>query len=418
MNPLRVLTLRGLGLVLFGAATVAAGYQLGQRDFVVLGTLALAIPLLGILTVAWPPRSVTHTRALRPSRVPVGTDARVLLQLTNSSRLLPIGGLLGADSLPVILGQEPRFTVGYLGPQEVRDLGYRVHPQMRGHFRIGPLRLWFTDPLGCVRLPRTLGSAIPLLVTPAVVTLPESPLTGGAAPSDRPSHPMAGTGEDDVIPREYRRGDDPRRVHWRSTARHGQLMVRREEHQSRDCSEILLDTRATAHAGAGPDSSVEVGVSAAASIALHLLECGHEVRVSTTADGEIANGPGWVVLDALALVRSVPPGKGDQPAADSLSVGVAEATSGASGRGLFVAVLGALDDADTATLVRARGTSDRPHVALLCGRAAWPEQDTGQRSEQALGSAGWTVLRTDSAHDLARTWPHPQAPHGLRGGGA
>ncbi|RNL86434.1 DUF58 domain-containing protein [Halostreptopolyspora alba] len=412
MNPLRVLTLRGLGLVLFGAATVATGYQLGQRDFVVLGTLAFAIPLLGLLTVTGTPRRVAHTRALRPSRVPVGTEARMLLQLTNSSRVLPIGGLLGADSLPVILGQEPRFTVGYLGPRDVRDLGYRLRPQMRGHFRIGPLRLWFTDPLGCVRLPRTLGSSVSLLVTPSVVALPESPLTGGAATS----HPVAGSGEDDVIPREYRHGDDPRRVHWRSTARHGQLMVRREEPRSRDRSEILLDTRTTAHAGVGPDSSVEVCVSAAASIALHLRERGHEVGVSTTADGEIANGPERAILDALALVRPVPPGKGN-PTATPLSGGVPDlAASATSGRGMFVAVLGALDDADTATLVRARETSGRAHVAVLCDLAAWPGQDAPRRSEQALVSAGWTVLRVDSAHELARTWPHPPARPGSRGG--
>ncbi|MBB4930937.1 uncharacterized protein (DUF58 family) [Lipingzhangella halophila] len=415
MNPLRVLTLRGLGLVLVGAATIAGGYQLGQRDFVVLGTLALALPLLGLLTVARTPRIVTHRRALTPSRIPAGAEAQVLLQIANSSSVLPIGGLLVADSLPVLLGQEHRFAVGYLGPRGTRDLSYRIRAQMRGRFQIGPLRLWCTDALGCVRLPRALGPATTLLVTPPVVPLPESPLTrGSATAAENPTRPMSGAGEDDVLPREYRRGDDLRRVHWRSTARHGQLMVRREEHQWRDRSEILLDTRAAAHAGAGPGSSLEFGVSATASIALHLLERGNEVRVATP-EGELANGRAQDVLDALTLVREAPAGAA--PAVSSLRGG-AEALSipGASGRGLLIAVLGALDAADTAALARERGTTDRTHVALLCGRAAWSEPAALQRSEEALTNAGWTVLRADSVDELARVWPQPPIRPGSRGG--
>ena len=54
---------------------------------------------------------------------------------------------------------------------------------------------------------------------------------------------LALAGEDDVIPRGYRHGDDLRRVHWRSTARYGELMVRREEQPQRARCTVLLDTR-------------------------------------------------------------------------------------------------------------------------------------------------------------------------------
>ena len=69
-------------------------------------------------------------------------------------------------------------------------------------------------------------------------------------------------GEDDVIPREYRTGDELRRVHWKSTARSGELMVRREEHPWRTRATVFLDTRAVAHRGQGPASSFEWAVSA------------------------------------------------------------------------------------------------------------------------------------------------------------
>ena len=74
-------------------------------------------------------------------------------------------------------------------------------------------------------------------------------------------------GEDDAATREYRYGDDLRRVHWRSTARTGELMVRREE-QPWECRATLCSTPAAVrHRGEGPTASFEWAVSAAASIA-------------------------------------------------------------------------------------------------------------------------------------------------------
>ena len=66
-------------------------------------------------------------------------------------------------------------------------------------------------------------------------------------------------GEDDVIPRAYRDGDELRRVHWRSTARYGELMVRREEQRWRNRATVLLDSRSISHMGTGAGSSFETG---------------------------------------------------------------------------------------------------------------------------------------------------------------
>ena len=84
----------------------------------------------------------------------------------------------------------------------------------------------------------------------------------------------AAAGDDDVIPRAYRDGDELRRVHWRSTARYGELMVRREEQRWQDRAVLILDSRRSAHIGSGPSSSFEFAVSAAASIGVHLARSG------------------------------------------------------------------------------------------------------------------------------------------------
>src|SRR5690606_41580247 len=99
----------------------------------------------------------------------------------------------------------------------------------RGRDPIGRLVLDVTDPLGGARLERPLGPATSLLVFPRTVELPTVPRLGAtAADGPRPSPVPAGV-DGETTPRPYRPGDDVRRVHWRSTARRGHLMVRGEE---------------------------------------------------------------------------------------------------------------------------------------------------------------------------------------------
>ena len=110
-------------------------------------------------------------------------------------------------------------------------------------------------------------------------------------------------GEDDVSTREYRHGDDLRKVHWRATARTGELMVRLEERPWRAQATLLLDTRARAHllgpaararsAGSGPPGddcpppdSLEWLIEAAASIGTTLARRGAVLRTVTDA-GEL-----------------------------------------------------------------------------------------------------------------------------------
>ncbi|KIH98659.1 hypothetical protein LP52_11945 [Streptomonospora alba] len=396
MSLLPAFTVRGWGLLSGGAALIVSGLVIGEHDLVGFGVLVFALPLLAALTLSGAPGRVVHSRALQPSRATAGTDTRVLIRVANASTTLPVSGLRVQDGLPFQLGQAPGFNVGFLGPRAVRDLTYRVRPQVRGSYPVGPLAVSFADPLNCLRRRRSIGGPATLLVTPPVVPLAPVPVPGGTAEDgDSSARTPAGGTENDPVPRGYRHGDDMRRVHWRSTARHGELMVRREEHRLSDRSAVLADLRSRAHAGAGPESSQEVAVSAAASVALHLIGRGHELRVRTDSD-EVPAASGPDVLDALAVAS----------ASDSASLaGAAEAVGDAhiSGQGLLVAVLGALTAADLDALAPLPG-GRHTCVALLCSRAAWPGHDAVLRSSAALREAGWLVAEIDSVADLAHAW--------------
>ncbi|MBB5996758.1 DUF58 domain-containing protein [Streptomonospora salina] len=389
-------TVRGWGLLSGGAALIASGLVIGEHDLVGFGVLVAALPLLSALALWGSPGRVVHSRALQPPRTSAGTDARVLLRVANASTALPVGGLRVQDRLPVHLGEAPGFNVGFLGARAVRDLTYRVRPQVRGSYPVGPLVVSVTDPLNCLQRRRSLGGPATLLATPPVVALAPVPVPGGTAEDgDSSARTPAGGTDNDPVPRGYRHGDDMRRVHWRSTARHGELMVRREEHRLSDRSAVLADLRTRAHAGAGPDSSQEAAVSAAASVALHLIGRGHEMRVRTDSDDvPAASGPD--VLDALAVA----------PASGTVSLaGAAELVgdSHVSGQGLLVAVLGALTAGDLDALARLPG-GRHSCVALLCRRAAWPDSDSVRRTSASLGEAGWLVAEIGSVSDLPHAW--------------
>ncbi len=201
--------------------------------------------------------------------------------LDNVSRL-PSGVLLMEDALPYTLGGRPRFVLDKVEPQGQRTVAYPVRSDVRGRFTVGPLSVRLTDPFGLVELSRAFASTDELVVTPVVSPLPPVRLGGDwAGGGESTARSVAASGSEDISTREYRHGDDLRKVHWKSTARTGELMVRREEQPFQSRATLLLDGRAAAHRGEGPGSSYEWAVSAVASagtalaragFALHLLD--------------------------------------------------------------------------------------------------------------------------------------------------
>ncbi|NAS22682.1 DUF58 domain-containing protein [Herbidospora sp. NEAU-GS84] len=403
MTGLRALTARGRSFLASGIAALVCAFLLGEHDLIRVAILIVALPLLAVMVVARTRYRLSCARRLDPSRVEAGNDSTVTLRLENVTRL-PTGLLLVEDTLQYALGTRPRFVLDRVEAKGIREIDYKVRSDLRGRYSIGPLSVRITDPFGLVELARTFTATDTLVVTPQVIPLPYVRLSGEwAGGGDSRTRSVAAAGDDDVAPRDYRQGDDLRRVHWRSTARYGELMVRREEQQWQSRGALLLDTRRPAHRGEGPRSSFEVAVSAAASIGVHLAHEGLGLRLVTDQGPQqlVEGGVQASLLDTLAVVRN--------SQARSLSNGIAGLRQG-GGEGLIVAVLGALDLDDAQSLARLRH-GHMTGVAVLLDVATWEGGSDGEVSpehEQAqavLAASGWRVLRLPAGVSLATIWP-------------
>ena len=400
------LTTRGRCLLAAGLALLLSAVLLGQRDLLRAAVFLIALPLAAVVIVARTRYRLACSRHLDPPRVEAGRPSTVHLRLDNVSRL-PSGVLLMEDALPYVLGGRPRFVLDRVEPRGVREVTYPVRADVRGRYRVGPLSVRLTDPFGLVELTRSFASTDNLIVTPVVSHLPPVRLGGDwANGGDATSRSVAVSGSDDAATREYRHGDDLRKVHWRSTARVGELMVRREEQPFQSRATVLLDTRASAHRGEGPASSFEWAVNAAASICVSLSRSGFALRLLADNGHDLLPpllpGTEGAALDALAAVT----------AARTPTLEAATEQLRHSGvDGVLIAVLGSLGPEDADRLARLRHGSSAC-VAVLINTETWSPGRSAARAVDAdkpaaalLGTSGWRVLRVTHGTTLAAVWP-------------
>ncbi|MFE0191787.1 DUF58 domain-containing protein [Streptomyces sp. NPDC058989] len=412
------LTTRGRSFLAAGVAAAVCSYLLGQADLLRVGLLLAALPLVCVLVLHRTRYRVAGNRTLSPARVPAASESRVRLRMENISRL-PTGVLMLQDRVPYVLGPRPRFILDRVEAGGRREVSYRVRSDLRGRYPLGPLQLRLSDPFGMCELTRSFSASDTLTVVPRTEPLPAVRLAGevaGYGEGLQRSLALAGD-DDDIIPRDYRHGDDRRRIHWRSTARRGELMVRREEQPQKARCTVLLDTRELAHPGGGPDSAFEWAVTAAASTAVHLLERGFSVRLLTDtgtsvpgpdghggfAGGTASADAAGLLLDSLAVVEHSEQ-EGLSAAYDVLRGG---------SEGLLVAFFGDLDDEQAAVAGQMRRRSGAA-IAFVLDGDAWTRGPGGIRFStgqvpmaerlRLLRRAGWTALPVTPGDSLPDLW--------------
>jgi uncharacterized protein (DUF58 family) len=235
-----------------------------------------------------------------PRRSRVGDDIRVGLTITNPGRAR--SPLLRMEDRHAAY-DPAKVIVEALGSKEAAHIELVRHLTRRGHFEGGEVVLFSGYPFGFVRTTRTIEITSEITVVPRWVELRSFPIL---EPSSSPSdvlHERArtGAGEQYLGVREYRPGDPPRSVHWRSTARAGKLIVREfeEEVASRVALVIAGDDVGTA-----PDSAYEMLIAAAASIGVYAIITGHPIEMlRPSSDGSparISDPDRFAVLDWLA----------------------------------------------------------------------------------------------------------------------
>jgi uncharacterized protein (DUF58 family) len=403
------LTLRGRAFLAAGITAICCAVLLGQTTLTRIGVLVVALPLVSAFVIGRRRYALAATRSVHPRLVAAGQPARIDLELVNAGRS-SAGAILVEDQVPYALGTRPRFVLQGIARQWQRRVSYQVRSDVRGRFEIGPLTIRIADPFGLIELRRMIPGIAPLVVTPRTVVLPRIPVMGGWSGSGehRPQAFAAGSAED-VSVREYRRGDELRRVHWRSSARVGDLMVRREEQPWEARATVLLDNRMRSHRGQGLGSSFEFAVVAAASLVLHLDQHGYAVRL-VLADGSGADETSTAVLERLALVTTT-----QKAVIDTGWTG--DQTRG----GLVVAVLGGLEQNDSIALRQIRHDAGTA-LAMVLDVDQWSGRRAQGQAEPSptVAGLGWRTVtlgprdRLDSAwRDLGRASGRAAAAAGL-----
>ncbi|HLF41210.1 MAG TPA: DUF58 domain-containing protein, partial [Acidimicrobiia bacterium] len=280
MKP--ALTNRGWSLVGAAVALLVGARVLGVVELAMLAACAFLAVIVGVMRVRRQGLRLDAERILRPTRAEAGAPARADLVLVNRGERAT-GVLAATDSFDG--GRRvARFLVPPMARGEVAEAAYRLPTGRRGIYTVGPLTVSVTDPFGMAESTVTAAGTDRFVVYPRVEEV--LPLPGSSNREARMGSFQASrvpVGLDFFGLREYEVGDDLRRVHWRSTARTGELMLRQDEMPWESRSTILLDTRPSTHTGDSFEKAVEI----AASLATAMCKCRRQLRFMTTAGVDI-----------------------------------------------------------------------------------------------------------------------------------
>lgn len=404
-----------------GAVLGGLAYLFERPEVLPISAMAVAAPLIALLVVASSRPHLRVARQLQPVVATEGEQVQVQVSVVGTARAAE-----WVERVPM--------TPGFAGPGRLRgisttrpgSLGYRYWPSRRGWANVGPLLIEDRDPFAlAVRVTNTRAVSTQLVI-PTVTALTVGPMPGPSTEAGPRTSRSRERADDDVVTREYRSGDALRRVHWRATARHGELMVRQEEPQAGPHARLIVDTQTVGYRDVAvvrdpvtgrraPDSaSFEWSIRMAASTAVHLAERGYTVQLLSTAEGSaekstenatespaesvaeapIAEGPVGDVLGELALAAL-----GER--AGDLS------EHGRNGSSPVVVIAGEPDDV-TAQWMLSQRHHRAPALALLVGLPLAAARRDGSVDADPVRSAfereGWVVARVSVAHTPDEAW--------------
>ena len=258
-------------MVLFVSAS--SGFDLLYRMvFILLAILAVAF-LWAQLSL----RGLSVTRKAHGTRSQVGKTLQENISVTSHGFLpKPWVELRDRSDLP---DHRVSAVVSLPGNANL-NWAIKTRCRRRGRYRLGPLELASGDPFGLFHKRLRVPETIPVLIYPQVIPLPDLNIPSGDLPGGTASRHRSYSATPSVSGvREYVSGDSMSRIHWLSTARRRELMVKEFERDPTSDVWIVLDMEARAQWGVGDDSTEEWAVKAAASLADHFLRQNRAVGV-------------------------------------------------------------------------------------------------------------------------------------------
>ena len=333
--------------------------------------------------------------SLDHSRIVVGDEAGGSILVTNVSRRLALPGVI---DLPIGQGII-ECDVPMLRRSAVHDHPVMIPGEHRSVMRVGPARSVRRDPLGMFRRERVWQNAETLFIHPRTTPLPS--MSSGLI-RDLEGQPSSVIVPDDLsfhAIREYQAGDSRRQVHWKSTAKTGQLMVRQYEETRRSGISIVLGSRESEFRDA---DEFELAVGVAASLGVRAIRDGRDVDFTISEEvpefarevvGRVSSLPArtpTMLLDHLSSI-DVHPRMHTLPETARLTAAHLQAASLA-----FLVCGSSLDVVD----LRRAALAFPPHVAVVavvCDRhaepASWMMGDTTVMSVGILDDIGQLLIR-------------------------
>jgi uncharacterized protein (DUF58 family) len=295
MQPLlEVATPAARVLVVLAVMSLVGSFTLGWTELIVAAVFLATLLTLSCLFILGR-HQLDAELGLGRDRVVVGERANGRIVLTNKGarRALPL-----TVELPVGAGSAGFDLPGLASGEEHEDL-FAVPTVRRSVLKVGPVTAVRTDPLGLLRREQHLTGVHDLFVHPRTVRIDssqaglvrdlEGQAVGILTDSDISFHAL----------RDYVPGDDRRHIHWKSTARTGNLMVRQFEETRRSHLLVAVSTRLDDYSAA---EEFELAISAAGSLAVQALRDGHTVTAATSVRRLRAVTPGGL-LDQLSAVE-------------------------------------------------------------------------------------------------------------------
>jgi uncharacterized protein (DUF58 family) len=401
--------LRRLQLILIAAILLVAAFSTGLPFLFYLVYLAIIVVGGSYVVTRLGLSDLEAGYAVSQLSGHVGDRIRVTYTLRNTSRIpKPWLEVHNPTTLP---GGLPGRAIP-LGPSAERSWLVRVPLVRRGHFRVEPLQIRTGDPFGFFEASAAVGQGVAVVVYPKIDRLPmwrlpAANLEGSHASPERTlqTTPLATT------VRPWAPGDSFNRIHWRATARHGEIQVKEFELEQTADAWLILDLDRSVQAGRGEESTVEVAVRAAASIADKAILENRAVGLTVSAHrlgllpADRGSRQHLKIMQLLAAVD----GDGTTPLVETL-VG----TAGRLRRGMTAVVITASTDPTwirPVASLRGRGIAT---VVVSVDAAAFERVDRAERERIGEALPPVDALAEEQRAQRARALRHALAEYELK----